>query len=88
MSYTISPYAHKMAKKIGVTLKPSTVKNKKIDVFKDDHKIASIGQLGMKDYQLYLKEDGKEVADERRKAYHSRHKRKTLNELLSLQLLW
>ena len=27
------------AKKIGVTVKPSTVKNKKLDVFKDDKKV-------------------------------------------------
>jgi len=90
MSYIISPYAYQMAKKLGVSIKPSTLKNKKIDVFENNKKIASIGAKGMKDYQIYLKEEGKEVADERRRLYRLRHK-KDLNSkggYWSSKLLW
>lgn len=69
----ISKYSYDRARKIGVQIKPSTVKNKKIDVFKDGEKIASIGAKGYKDYPTYLKEKGKEYADERRRLYKQRH---------------
>ena len=34
MSYKITTYSKRQAKKLGVTIKPSKVKGKKIDVFK------------------------------------------------------
>jgi hypothetical protein len=86
--YKISPYAYEMAKKLGITIKPSTRENKKIDVYKNNQKIASIGSLGYPDYQSYLKTHGKEFADERRRLYHIRHPLNTLTERLSKQLLW
>lgn len=90
MSYIISPYAYQMAKKLNVSIKPSTLKNKKIDVFENDKKIASIGAKGMKDYQVYLKEEGKQVADERRRLYRLRHKKdlNSKNGYWSNILLW
>lgn len=69
----ISRYSYDRARKIGVQIKPSTMKNKKIDVFKDGQKVASIGAKGYKDYPTYLKEKGKEYADERRRLYKQRH---------------
>ena len=86
--YTILPYTYAAAKKIGVTVKPSTVKGKKIDVFKDGAKIASIGAVGYLDYPHYIKEKGKAYADERRRLYHIRHTKNTIGEQLSLKLLW
>jgi hypothetical protein len=86
--YTILPYTFAAAKKIGVTVKPSTVKGKKIDVFKDGAKIASIGALGYLDYPHYIKEKGKAYADERRRLYHIRHTKNSIGEQLSLNLLW
>jgi hypothetical protein len=86
--YTILPYTFAAAKKIGVTVKPSTVKGKKIDVFKDGAKIASIGALGYLDYPHYVKEKGKAYADERRRLYHIRHTKNSIGEQLSLKLLW
>lgn len=71
--YEIKPYTFNQARKFGVTVKPSTRKGKKIDVFKDDKKIASIGALGMGDYPTYTKQKGKAYADERRKLYKIRH---------------
>jgi phage gp16-like protein len=75
MDYKILPYSFDQAKKLGVTIKPSTKKDKKIDVFKGKELIHSIGAKGYKDYPTYVKEKGKEVADERRLLYKSRHKK-------------
>jgi hypothetical protein len=86
--YTILPYTFAAAKKIGVTVKPSTVKGKKIDVFKDGAKIASIGALGYLDYPHYVKEKGKAYADERRRLYHIRHTKNSIGEQMALKLLW
>jgi len=73
--YTILPYTKQQAKKIGVMVKPSTDSKKKVDVFQDGNKVASIGAIGYKDYPTFLKEDGKAVAEERRRLYHIRHKK-------------
>ena len=42
--------ARENAKRLGVTITPSKVKNKKLDVFKDGRKIASIGDLRYSDF--------------------------------------
>lgn len=70
--YDILPYSKAKAKELGVTIKPSTKKNKKIDVFKNNELVASIGMLGYKDYPTYLKEDRK-IAESKRSAYKARH---------------
>lgn len=92
MPYHITHYTYQKAKSIGVTVKPSTVKNKKIDVFKGDHKIASVGALGYSDYPTFMKEHGKEYADKRRKAYKMRHEKDRHERWtpgwLADQLLW
>lgn len=75
MPYKITRYTRQQAKKYGVTVKPSTVKGKKIDVFEDGKKVASIGALGMGDYPTYIKTKGKEYADGRRMLYKIRHKK-------------
>lgn len=71
--YTISEYSYQQAKRLGVTIKPSINKKKKIDVYKDDKKIASIGAMGYYDYPTYLKEQGKDYANRKRLAYKKRH---------------
>ena len=53
---------------------PSTTPGKKIDVYAGK-KLASIGSVGYKDYPTFLKEDGKAIAEERRRLYHIRHKK-------------
>lgn len=76
MAYSISKYSYQQAKKLGVTIKPSEVKDKKIDVFnKKGEKIASVGYLGMNDYPTWIRKMGKDFADRRRKAYKSRHEK-------------
>ena len=87
--YKILPQHYDKAKKLGVEIKPSTNKMKKIDVFKNDKKIASIGAINYKDYQYYILEKGKEYADERRKLYLGRHRNdKNLNGYYARLILW
>jgi len=92
MSYQISQYTKNKAKQLGVVVKPSTNSKKKIDVFKDNNKIASIGAISYQDYPTYLKTKGKEYAEERRRLYKLRHSKDRTNEgspgWWSDQLLW
>ena len=71
--YDIQPYSFNQAKKLNVEIKPSTNKKKKIDVFKDNKKLYSIGAIGYKDYPNYIKSNGLKVANERRRLYKQRH---------------
>ena len=85
MAYSITTYTRNRARQLGVIVKPSTRKGKKIDVFKKvKHKttgeikllkVASIGALGMGDYPTFIKRRGLEFANKRRKAYKSRHQK-------------
>ena len=86
--YQITDHTKRQAEKLGLVVKPSTVKGKKIDVYKKNEKIASVGAEGYSDYGTYLKTDGKAVADERRRLYKLRHTKDTLNEKLARNLLW
>jgi hypothetical protein len=86
--YNITQYTRNKANDLGLVVKPSTRKGKKIDVFKNDKKIASIGSLGMMDYPTYLLVRGKEYADERRRLYRLRHTGNSIGEELARKLLW
>jgi hypothetical protein len=76
MPYKITSYTKQQAKKLGVTVKPSTVKGKKLDVFnKKGEKLASIGALGMGDYPTFMRTKGKDYAEVRRRLYKGRHEK-------------
>ncbi len=75
MPYKIKAYSFAQAKKLGVTIKPSKRLGKKIDVYKGDKKVASIGALGYGDYPTFMAKMGKEYADKKRKAYKTRHEK-------------
>ncbi|MSP70536.1 MAG: hypothetical protein EXR20_09705 [Bacteroidetes bacterium] len=75
MAYSIKQYTKNKAKQLGVEVKPSKVKGKKIDVFKNGKKLVSVGALGYSDYPTYITEKGKEFADKRRTLYKIRHKK-------------
>jgi hypothetical protein len=80
MAYRIKRYTFEQAKKLGVEVKPSKVKGKKIDVFKNGEKVASVGALGMNDYPTYLEKErnglvAEGTAKRRRKAYKMRHEK-------------
>lgn len=57
--------AHKKAKKIGVDIKVSNSKNKKLDVITNGKKV-SIGDVRYEDYNIHMD-------DKRREAYKKRH---------------
>jgi hypothetical protein len=86
--YDILPYTKQQARKMGVTVVPSTRAGKKIDVYRGSQYIASVGALGYLDYPHYLKGYGKEYADERRRLYHARHTGNSQGERLAKKLLW
>lgn len=71
--YQIKPLQIAKAKKYGYTIKPSKSKGKKIDVYRNGVKIASIGAVGYKDYATYLKEQSLEYANAKRQQYKARH---------------
>lgn len=78
MTYQILPYTFNKANKYGVSVKPSIKKTKKIDVFKNGTKIASIGGIRTNgtpynDYPTYINLIGKVKADKKRSAYLKRH---------------
>ena len=79
MAYKIKKHSIDRAKKLGVTIKPSNRKGKKIDVFnKEGDKLASIGALGMNDYPTYKEKEkkgevSKGTAERKKTAYKKRH---------------
>ena len=84
MTYLITKYTYAKAKKLGVTVKHSTNKTKKIDVYKRSRnkkkentlvKVASIGAAGMNDYPTYMKKNGIQYAKTRRRLYKIRHQK-------------
>ena len=90
--YKITKYTYKQAKKFGVIVKPSTNKTKKIDVYRKNEKIASVGANGMNDYPTYMKLKGNKYAKTRRRLYKLRHtkdrKEKWTRGWLADKLLW
>jgi len=74
--YKISQYSKQKANMLGVKIKPSTRKNKKIDVYdKQNNYITSIGDIRYKDFPTYLKEESVQYANKRRALYKKRHEK-------------
>ena len=89
MVYEIQPYSFKKAKDLGVTIKPSSKKGKKIDVFKNNQLVTSIGASGMNDYPTHLKNEGKKIAEERKRLYKIRHSKNTgIAGKYASEILW
>ena len=90
--YHITSYTYKQAKKLGLKVVPSTNKTKKIDVYKNGRKIASVGAYGMNDYPTYIQKKGIKYAKTRRRLYRIRHDKdrhiKGTNGWLADKLLW
>ena len=90
--YHITKYTFNKAKKLGVTVKHSTNNTKKIDVFKNGKKIASVGARGMNDFPTYINKNGLKFAKTRRRLYRIRHRKdrhiKGSNGFLADKLLW
>ncbi len=92
MAYSVSLHTRRQAKRIGVTVKPSTLKGKKIDVFQGGKKIASVGAIGYDDYGSLMSKGKRSLAEKKRKAYKARHQKtrtkKNTNSYYADQLLW
>ena len=95
--YKITNYTKNKAKKLGLVVKPSIFTTKKIDVFRNNIKIGSVGAIAYKDYPTYLELENKKIfpkgtAANRRKLYKIRHdkdrKKINSNGWLADQLLW
>jgi hypothetical protein len=90
--YNITNYTYKQAKILGVKVKHSKNKTKKIDVYRKNKKIASVGAYGMNDYPTYIKKKGLKYANTRRRLYKMRHEKdrhkKWSNGWLADKLLW
>lgn len=95
--YKINSRTHALAAKLGVTVRPSTTKGKKLDVLKNGKKLHAIGAIGYDDYPTYLQQEEMGIvppgtARKRQKAYKSRHatnrKRKGTAGWYADQLLW
>lgn len=95
MAYQIQPYTFERAREVGLEVRPSTRKGKKLDVFVASldprhagQYIDSIGAIGYKDYPTFYATEGPAVAKEHQRRYKMRHTGNTLGELLALWLLW
>tara|TARA_R110002012_G_scaffold306403_2_gene511089 strand:- start:300 stop:578 length:279 start_codon:yes stop_codon:yes gene_type:complete len=73
MSYTITEHTRRQARKLGVTVKRSLRKGKKIAVFRNGKKLVDVGAIGYGDFPTFTRTKGKEYADKRRKLYKIRH---------------
>lgn len=87
--YNITNYSKKKAKDLDVKIKPSTRKNKKIDIYKDNKFVVSIGDVRYKDYPTYINEKGLDYANKRRELYLKRHKYNNLDAgFYAKKILW
>ncbi len=90
--YRITDYTKQKAKELNVNVKRSTNKNKKIDIYKNGVKIASVGAIGYNDYPTYMITNDKAYAHERRRLYRIRHNKdrnvKNSNGYYADRLLW
>lgn len=91
-SYRITQYSRNQAKKYKVQIKPSTNTKKKLDVYKNGKKIASVGAKCYGDYPTFIKSHGLAYAKRRRAAYKKRHEKdrhkKGSNGYYADKLLW
>ncbi len=60
----------------------------KIDAYRGGLYVGSVGDIRYKDYQIFLKQDGKQVANERRRLFHLRNPKDSFKNRLVKLLLW
>ncbi len=87
--YKIKEYSFKKAKELDVVIKPSLKKNKKIDVYKNNVLITSIGNKNYLDYPTYIDEKGLTYANIRKQLFNIRHKNNNkLAGFYAKKILW
>ena len=91
-NYVITQYTYNKASELNLTVKVSKNKLKKIDVYKDNLFLNSIGDIRYNDFPHYCIIYNKEYANKRKILYHNRHKKnsdvKYSKQWLALNLLW
>ena len=91
-NYIITKYSYDRAKELGLTIKLSQFTTKKLDVYKDNVYINSIGDSRYLDYPNYIRVYGQIYANERKRLYHIRHKKgiEIVNskQYLAANILW
>lgn len=93
MVFKIDKQVYKNADRLGVVIKPSTTKNKKLDVFsKRGNKLATVGDTRYNDYNSYIQTKGLDYANERKRLYNIRHNKtkgiKGTPSYYANELLW
>lgn len=78
MQYRIKTRQREAAKRIGVTIRPSSDSSKKLDVFKNGFLVARIGDINYPDYATYLQQEAQGkipqgTAEKRKALYRIRH---------------
>jgi hypothetical protein len=87
--YKINKVQKEIADRLGLKIFPSVKKDKKLDVYKNEKYVTSIGAKGYDDYYSHLKNHDKVFADERRRLYLIRHKNNVGDAgMLAKRLLW
>lgn len=87
--YKINKAQKEIARDLGVKIVPSIKKDKKLDVYKNDKYLTSIGAKNYDDYFSHLKNHDRIFANERRRLYLLRHKDNVGDAgMLSKHLLW
>ena len=76
MTYDILPYTYKQAKRLDVTVYPSTNRKYKLDIYDSNGDfVTSVGAAGYSDFPHYIESHGMEYAEKRRALYKKRHSR-------------
>ena len=88
MTYQIKARQRTNARKLGVSIKPSKNKGKKIDVIKGGKKVASVGAKGMNDYATYIKTKRKSLYLERHKKDKTYKDGKLTPGYFAKKILW
>lgn len=96
--FQIHAHHRQQARRLGYTIAPSRTRGKKLDVFRNGQKLASIGAKGYWDYAAYLDAEKKGLlplgtADAKRRAYRARHaderlQGRTTPGYLAYYILW
>jgi len=71
--YKITNYSRKQAKRLGVEIRLSKNTKKKIDVFKKNKLLCSVGNVNYNNYPTHMIKRGKSFAKSRRRMYRIRH---------------
>ena len=90
--YKITKYSYDKAEELGLTIKVSQLATKKLDVFKDNVLIGSIGDSVYQDHPHYILTYNLEYAKKRRALYIDHHKKncdvKCSNQWSALNSSW